>query len=291
MSNNTTSNGRLIMAIVAVVAGILSIFLIPKLGIPAMDTILKAVYMKIAQTGKPDLISAAKIVSFFFPFWISLCMASGIILILLGHPLYKGDKWARPIALALLSFPAITGAYMFGPVIFFAKGLVVNALIIALIGLIPYAIILLTEKSSLTDKLENFGVFFLLGVLAAYNFTNGHSSLRMLMGRADSSFWNTEYFAYALGIPAEWLGVVLILIGIPLLAAKLKAGWWLCTSGLLCMLVGTTLFQLGAPSAWFSVGIAMTLANLVLLFTPRISKRLTNQEDQAIPPLGNTYSA
>lgn len=280
MRNDTTQNGRLIMAIVALIAGLLIIFAIPNISIKVMDSILKALDAKILQTSDPTLISAKKVFTFFFPFWTGLAVVGGALLLLLTLPIYRGEKWGRPLALTLLAIPSILGAYMFGPIIFFAKPLIANAGIVALLGLIPYFIILLWEKSSISDKLINFILFLFIGIEIAYSFTNGHSSLRMFLGWPEGAARTTEYYFYAFGIPVIWFGVLMGIIGIPLFAGRRNSGWWLVTGGSFIMLLGTIIFYLAKPNGWFTTGIALTLISFILLLIPSIGGRPISEKDK-----------
>lgn len=289
MRNNTTSTGRSVMAFVALIAGILLITLIPDFGTKAMDAVLKGYAAKIAKVPDPTLlIPASKLVTFFFPFWSALCMVAGAALILLARPIYRGEEWARPIALGLLAIPSVAGAYMLGPIMFFAKPAISASVIIALTGLIPYFIILLYERSSPIDKLANFFVFTMLGVTAAYNWGNAHSSLRQLWARPNPTVVD---HAFALGIVVNWTAVILVLIGIPLLAARKPSGWWLTTIGTLSLLIGTATLYLGHPNVTeFMVGTIMALITVILLFIPKISSLLvdTDNTKDLIPPLSQS---
>jgi len=287
MRNNTTSTGRSVMAFVALIAGILLIFLVPDFGTKAMDAVLKGYEVKITKVPDPSLlVPAAKLVTFFFPFWSALCMVAGTALVLLSLPIYRGEYWARPIALGLLAIPSIAGAYMLGPIMFFAKGAISASLIIALTGLIPYFIILLYEKTSISEKLTNFFVFTMLGVTAAYNWGNAHSSLRQLWARPESSVVD---HAFSLGIVVNWTAVILVLIGIPLLAARKQSGWWLATIGSLSLLIGTGTLYLGHSNVTeFLVGTLMALVTVTLLLIPKISGLLIDSghsKNELIPPL------
>lgn len=280
MRNDTTPKGRLIMAIVALLAGLIIIFGIPNISIKVMDSILKSLDAKILQTNDPTLISAKTVFTFFFPFWTGLTVVGGALLLLLALPIYRGEKWARPIALVLLAVPAILGAYMFGPIMFFAKPLIAYAGIVAMLGLIPYFIILLCEKSSTSDKLINFLLFLFIGIETAYSFTNGHSSLRMFLGWAEGAARTTEYYLYAFGIPVIWFGVLMAIVGIPLYAGRRNSGWWLVTGGSFIMLLGTIIFYLAKPNGWFTTGIALTLISFILLLIPSIGGRPISETDK-----------
>lgn len=287
MTNNTTSTGRLVMSIISFVTGILLLTLVPILGSQAFVRVLNASLANVAKTGE----AAPKVVSFFFPTWLGLCVVAGAILLLLARPICQGETWARPLALGLLAIPSITGAYIFGPIAFFAKPAITSAVFIMFCGLVPYFIILLYERSSAKEKFVNAVVFLLLGILAAASFTNGHSSLRMLYDRPDPYLYNTEYLAYAIGIPAIWTGVVLVVAGIPLLAARRKSGWLFSLMGTSAILFSTAIFLFGSPNFFFVAGLALSIITLGLLLTPRLTKYLIDAKPLAAGESSNSIPA
>lgn len=286
MENNTTSNARLIMTALVLLTGILLIAILPEFGMKSMDAVLKGAYMKIEKVGNPALLAAPKLVKFFFPFWTGLSMVVGIALLFLAVPIYRGEKWGRPIALGLLAIPSIGGAYMLGPIMFFASSAINVSIYFMLAGLIPYFVILLYEQSSGIAKTRNFFIFTLLGVTAAYNFGNGHSSLRQLWSSLEQNPQAVDH-SFALGVIVNWVGVILVVIGIPLLAGRTKAGWWTATLGTFAMLVGTGQLFLGhTETVEFIVGTSMALVTALLLITPKIGGALLlEQETKFIPSL------
>jgi len=116
---------------------------LPWLVVGAMDAVLKGAAIKIPASGNPLLRTAPQIVITFFPFWTGLSMAAGIALMLIALPIYKGERWARPMAIGLLVIPSITGAYLSGPVMFFGQSAVRNFVAVMIIGLVPYFLVLL----------------------------------------------------------------------------------------------------------------------------------------------------
>ena len=125
------------------------------------------------------------LVSFFYPFWGTMSVIGGIALLVIAKPLYEGKAWARGLALLSLAVPSMGGAYMIVPWMNFVgskEGGFPPAIIIMMIGLIPYFAILLADKGDLKQKLVDFFVFMMLGVSAAENFANGHAAFRILYG-------------------------------------------------------------------------------------------------------------
>jgi len=279
MVNQTEIKDRRVMAIIAAVAGILCFTILPFATMRAMDAVLKGSALKLQATGNPLLASAPKIVITFWPFWGGLSIAAGVALLYIARALYKGEPWARPLAIGLLAIPSITGAYFAGPIIFFDKSAIPYFLIIALIGLIPYFTILLLGHAPAGEKWRKFLIFLLLGVVAAWSFSNGGSALRMFMARSDPYALTTGHYGFLLGIPVVWIGVLLTIVSIPLLAAYSQRGERLAIIGLMITLVGSTLLFVTNPATKeFLIGMFLVIVNLVLLVIPSIGGRLVRKK-------------
>ncbi|NIW46922.1 MAG: hypothetical protein GWN30_19870, partial [Gammaproteobacteria bacterium] len=94
MVKNQTSQGSLVPALFAGIAGILCVFIVPLITMRAMDTIISGALIKIEASGNPLLVSAPKIVISFFPVWGGLSTAAGIALIFVAWAIYQGKSWA-----------------------------------------------------------------------------------------------------------------------------------------------------------------------------------------------------
>ena len=268
------------LAIVAAVAGLLCITVVPMITADAMDTILRGIPAKVAASGNPLLASAPRIVIGFFPVWNALSVAAGISLFLVAWALNRGESWAKPAAVGLLAIPAITGAYYSGPIMAFAKSKMFYFLIVALIGLVPYFIFLLDGKGSKNEKWGRFFLFLFLGIAAAFSFSNGGSSLRMFWARPEPvNILDQGNLAWLLGYPVNWIGVVVTVISIPLLAARKYAGFLLAAAGSLIMLTGNLmLFAFHLDTQEYIIGAALALICLVLLWLPKVGAKVVEAE-------------
>ena len=271
------------LAIVAALAGLLCITVVPMITADAMNLILKGIPAKVAASGNPLLASAPRIVIGFFPLWNGLSVAAGMALFLVAWALYKGESWAKPVAVGLLAIPAITGAYYSGPIMSFAKSKMFYFIIVALIGLVPYFIILLSGNGSRSEKVVRFFVFLMLGVTAAWTFSNGGSSLRMFWARPEPIFLPDQgNLAWLIGYPVAWIGVAVTVIAIPFLAAKKYAGFLLATAGILIALMGNMmLYVFHTETQEYIIGVIMALVTLGLLWLPKASARAVATE--AVP--------
>ncbi|MGD9678451.1 MAG: hypothetical protein AB7V16_08920 [Vulcanibacillus sp.] len=272
MNENTTRNGRVTMAVVSFFAGLALIIVLPLICMPAMETVLKGVETRYMLFKEPNILSAKGIFEFFYSLLTGLSIAAGGLLILFFVPLYRGDKWSRPIALCVAAIPSITGAYMFGPILLFAKEYLYTVGVVILLGLIPYFLILLLDKSSGINKLVNLLLFLLLGVEIAYSMVNGISSTRMYTGWGEHAR-TLEYFLYAFGVPVIWTGCLLGFVGIPFYSSRRDYGWWLVTGGSLLMLIGTIQFLIAEQNGWFVTGLILCIAILIPLLIPTIGGR------------------
>lgn len=278
MTNNTTATGRKVLAATAIIAGLLCIAVIPKIAMNAQAVILLNVYNFVEQAGNPALMAAPKMVTFWYPFWSVMTMIAGTILLLLAAPIYRNEYWARPIALGLLAIPCVAGAGLIGPIVKFAIDHIMSAVGIMGLGLIPFLIMLLYEKSSGKLKVINFVVFMALGLTAAWNFGNFHGGFRILWSFLIAS---PKYmiYSYAIGTPVALIGVVMAMLGIPLLAGRSRKGYWLCVSANALFVVGTGTIMLGNPQTLeFYVGTAAGLITLILLLSPKIGGQLVDHK-------------
>ncbi|MDE3089059.1 MAG: hypothetical protein KGJ80_06715 [Chloroflexota bacterium] len=268
---NVTSRDRWVMAVVAVIAGILMLTVAPNIFIGAMDTVLKGIAVKLPTIPNPDLKAAPQIVTLFFPLWGALGMIAGATLLAITLPLYRGERWARAVAIGMAAIPAIAGAYLSGPIVYFAKNAMPLFLVLMTIGLVPYFVLLLWGRASAGEKVGDFFLFLALGVTAAWSFSNAGSSLRILMSRTDFS----ALYVFLLGVPVAMIGVIAVIVGIPFLAARTRAGWWLSLVGLLGVTLGNILLYLsGLTSPEFLLGIILGVVfgvvSLALLLMPGI---------------------
>lgn len=275
MKTQSSFKGNLGMALIAAVAGVLSFTALPFMIAKAMTAVLEGAAVKIPASGNPLIATAPRIVIAFFPVWGGLSIAAGVALLLVAWAIYKGEKWARPAAIGLLAIPSITGAYYSGPVMYFGKSALPIFILIALLGLVPYFWILLWGKTSAGEKIANFFVFLMLGVTAAWSFSNGGSSLRMFWARPEFSPLDASNTGFILGVPVIWTGVLATVMSIPFLADKTRIGWRLGVVGLGIIFMGNLILRVTHPGTKeFLIGIIMTVISLILLFIPAIRRKL-----------------
>jgi hypothetical protein len=282
MESQKSQEGSQGMALVAAIAGLLYITVLPFLVARTMTAVLEGAAVKIPASGNPLIATAPRIVIAFFPLWGGLSIAAGVALLLVAWGLWKGEAWARPAAVGLLAIPSITGAYFSGPVMYFGKSALPFFILVALMGLVPYFLIVLWGKGSAGEKTARFFVFLMLGVTAAWSFSNGGSSLRMFWARPEYSPLDASNTGFILGVPVIWTGVLVTIASIPLLAARMRAGWRLSLVGLGIIFVGNLmLFVTHRGTKEFMIGTIMALVSLLLLFIPPIRRKLVPAEEMS----------
>jgi hypothetical protein len=273
MKGQSEVKGNTGAALAAAIGGALCIVAVPFLMATAMTAVLEGAAVKIPASGNPMIATAPRIVISFFPVWGGLSIAAGIALLLAAWGVYKREAWAKPAAIGLLAIPAITGAYLSGPVMLFAKSVMPIFIIVALIGLIPYFVLLLGRTDVGGSKIGTFFLFLMLGVTAAWSFSNGGSSLRQFWARPEYYPLNASNTGFALGVPVIWTGVLATIFSIPFLAAGTRAGWRLALVGLGIILMGNLmLFVTHTGTKEYMIGIIMAVISLILLVIPSIGR-------------------
>jgi len=279
---------RLAIVSLIVLAAILMIVWIPFIGFDMVNPIVTAQQERIVKftaennPAAPLLALTVWLVSFFYPFWSTLSLIAGIVLIVIAIPLYKGEKWTRGLALLCLAIPSMGGAYMIVPWMNFVgsvQGGFPPAVIMMSVGLIPYFALLLAEKVDLSQKIVESLVFLMLGVTAAENFANGHAAFRILFGHPKRPLFAEGIAITYFGWLALWVGMGLCIAAIYLLGQKKMSGWY---AGLIGGLV--TIFASGAThyvrhaTLDYLYGALMGLSIVVMLLIPFFKQRLVEDE-------------
>jgi hypothetical protein len=260
------------------------IAVIPFIGFDMVNPIVKAQQARIEKftaEGNPQaplLAYTVWLVSFFFPFWSTMSLIAGIVLLAIALPFYRGERWTRGLALLCLAVPSIGGAYMIVPWMNFigsAQGGFPPAVPMMTIGLIPYFTILLAEKVDVTQKIVEFLVFLMLGVTAAENFANGHAAFRILFGHPARPLFAEGIAITFFGWLTLWVGMGLCIAAIYLLGEKKMSGWYVGLMGGLVTMVGSgaTHYVRHATNDYL-YGALMGLSIVAMLVIPLFKERL-----------------
>ena len=283
----TPRNIRITVVALLLVAAILMIVLVPFIGFDMVNPIVTAQQERIVKftaennPQAPLLTLTVWLVSFFYPFWSTLSVVAGLVLLVIALPLFRGERWTRGLALLCLAVPAIGGAYMLVPWLNFVgsvQGGFPPAITIMMIGLIPYFTILLADKVDRTQKIVDFLVFLMLGVTAAENFANGHAAYRILFGHPGRPLFAEGIAITYFGWLALWVGMGLCIAAIYLLGEKKISGWYAGLIGGLVTVVssGATHYVRHTTNDYL-LGALMGLSIIVMLLIPLFKKRLLTE--------------
>ena len=287
MSPHTNPQTKKIVIGLVIIAAVLMIAVVPFSAFKMVNPILTYQIERIAQftaDGNPSaplLTLTTWLVSFFYPFWGTMSVIGGIALLVIAKSLYEGKEWARGLALLCLAVPSMGGAYMIVPWMNFVgskEGGFPPALIIMMIGLIPYFAILLADKGDIKQKVVDFFVFLMLGVSGAENFANGHAAFRILYGHP-----KRPLFAEGISITFfGWLGLGvafgLLTAAIYQLGARKKSGWYLALiGGAVALLVSGATHYVRHATLDYLYGALMGLSIVVMMLIPFFKKRILEQ--------------
>ena len=274
---------------IVLLGAVLMVAVVPFMAFDMVNPILELQLERIEQfkadgNAKWHLLTLTTwLVSFFFPLWGTLTALAGIALLFVVKPLYNGKTWARGLALFLLSFPSIGGAYMIVPWMNFVGtkyGGFPPATIIMMIGLIPYFAILLGDKGDVKQKIVDFLAFMAIGVTASYCFANGHAAFRVLYGHPQRPMFAEGIAITFFGWIGLWVGWWLLTAAIYKLGLRKESGWYLMLIG------GAITVVAGFATAWVRhatvdyylngfLGLVCVVLALIPLFKERLLTEFT----------------
>jgi len=270
----TPQKNRTIMAIIAIVIGLLMAYLIPFLVQTSLERVLVALLAHI-DAGNPTFTSGPKLFDFFYPVWRAFIFVAGAALIIISGEIKKGSEWTYPLALTLFALPSVGGMFMFLPYISFVDGFPLP-MTISWIGLVGYFSFIFLRKADLSVKLTRFGALTFLGMLSTHAFTIGIGAQRTMWTRPmhplykDFTWWLFNWVG-----EANWVAVVLVFSSIPLLAVGKKKGWWFAIIGAISILminIPTQFFR--TKTLDYLYGALLAAGVLIFMFVPYFKKRL-----------------
>lgn len=278
---NTSQNTRLLMAVLLVAAGIFMLIAAPFLVQSTLDPMLEGLVKKAAQD--PGFASGPTLMANFYSLWRALIFVAGVAMIVIAYPLWQGEEWTWPAALAGMAIPSIGGMYMMLPFVTFVKDTMPPSMIITLVGLAGYWSVLLLKKSEKGHRTTNFIVFTLLGVITTESFVLGFGALRQLMSRPENPlFINAKIAILTIGGPVSWIGAIMTFAAIPLLAARKPLGWWLgLIAGLSIAAAGLPTHFVRQATADYLIGAIMGIALVATLLVPIVKQRLLGTKTSA----------
>ncbi|MGD8731139.1 MAG: hypothetical protein PVH92_04595 [Anaerolineales bacterium] len=264
---------RYVMAGVAVLVGLFLIAVAPWIVQTSLDRVLEAL-IKVSQE-RPQFESGISLFNFFYPLWRAIGFVAGVVLLVLAFPVSRGETWTYPTALVATAVPSISGMFMFLPYISWVGGFPLP-MVISWVGLFGFWMILLLPKSTWAERGVKFVVFTFIGMLATHSFTLGIGSQRMLATRPMYPLYDgLEWWILTIVGEVDWIATLLLIVALPLLALRKRAGWWVALIASLAVLLIDVPTQIVRTKTFDYLYGALIAAGLLLfLLLPGFKRRL-----------------
>lgn len=276
---NMSPSARTTLTALAVVIGLFLVVLAPVIVQTSLDAVLEG--LQEAVEDRPQFASGFPLFTLFYPLWRAFIFVAGITLLVCAPIIYKGEQWTLPVTLTAYAMPSIGGMFMFLPYVSWVEGSFPIPMVISFVGLAGFWATLLLKKSDRMQKLVDFLVFTFAGMLATHGFVIGIGAARQLMIRPGSPLYEgVEWWILTMTGDINWLGVVMLIVAIPLLAMRKKSGWWLALIAALSILAIDAPAQLIRTSTLdYLYGSVLALGLLLFLLIPNFKQRLIGEEE------------
>ena len=221
-----------IMAAIALIIGLFIVFAAPGL----FDTTMSQLIMK--QSKQATALNAGHLSRLYVgSFYSGVEMLVGLALVAISYALFTEKKWAWPVAMVLLSIPAMVNGYiglgwlenlkMFPPayITFF----------LSLAGF--WALLFLSENDKKAKSLM-FWVFTLLGMLGAQGFMLFPHALRVILKSPADAMLNPANGVLLRTGPIMFLVVILAGAAVWKLSQRKESGWYMALLTGLMMVFG-----------------------------------------------------
>ncbi len=268
---------RQTMAILAVIVGLFMVAVAPFLVQRALDETLAFITGKIEH--EPSFAVAVILLPIFMFVFRAISAVAGIALIVIAQPLWKGEKWAWPVALSCLSLPSMFAVLYVLP--YLAElGSMPITIVVLLVGLATYWTFVLLKKGTRVEKWANFLVLTLLGMLPGHASILVIHSFKALITRPDKPlFLNRKTTIFGFEGPVNFIVMVLCAVAIYLVAARNKSGWYLgMIAGIAAMIADYPTHFIRLETSDFMVGGTLGLLLTVTLLIPAFRNALFGEE-------------
>jgi uncharacterized membrane protein len=277
--DNFTPAARKTMAILAVVVGLFVIFVGPFLIQATLDVLMEKIASLIPT--QPQFILTGVLLPIAFITLRGIEVVAGITLALIAYPLWKGDKWAWPVALLCLSLPTMFGVITTLPyIVQFGKPS--SAGIILLVGLVVYWTFLLLKKGDRSTKIARFFTFTMLGLVPGHLLVLVNHGIKGLLDRPDKPMFTDPMITiYGFEAPLNSIALVMCIIAIPLLASRSYklVGWWLgLIAGVTVIIANYPTHFVRMQTSDFFVAGTLGLLLVISLLIPAFKERLLEAE-------------
>jgi len=274
----TPQKTRTVMAVIAVVIGLLMVTVIPIMVQTSLERVLINLIAHI-DAGNPAFTSGLTLFDLFYPVWRAVIFVAGVTLLVIATQIRKGEEWTYPLSMALFALPSIGGFFMFLPYISWVPGFPLP-MVIAFIGLTGYWAFIFLRKAETIVKWTRFGALTFIGMLSTHAFTIGIGAQRTMWTRPghplykDFTWWLFNWVG-----EVNWVAVILLFLSIPLLAVGRRKGWWLAVIGTISILminIPTQFFR--TKTLDYLYGALLGIGVLVFLMVPYFKKHLLTDE-------------
>lgn len=269
----TSRQARMMMGGLCILVGLFLLVAAPLIVQTSLERVLGAL-LEVSEA-EPKYSSGIALFNLFYPLWRALGIVAGVTLLVIAYPLYKAESWTYPVGLSAMAIPSVSGMFMFLPYISWVGGFPLP-MVISWIGLIGYWGLLMLRKSTWRDKGVNFLAFTLVGMVATHSFVLGIGSQRMLLTRPGQPLYQgVEWWVLTVVGEVVWIATVMLLVSIPLLAARRPAGWWLAViASLSVLLVDVPTQVIRTKTFDYLYGALLAAALLITLMVPAFRRRL-----------------
>jgi hypothetical protein len=277
----TSQTNRNIMAIIAVVVGLIMAYGIPFMVQTSLERVLIFLTAHI-EKGFPAFSSGLWLFDVFYGVWQAMIFAAGTTLVIIAWEIRKGSEWTYPLAMALFAVPAIGGFFMFLPYISWVPGFPLP-MVISFIGLTGYWAFIFLRKSSWAVKWSRFGALTFIGMLATHAFTIGIGAQRTMATRPGFPMYpGFTWWLFRWAGEVNWIAVILLFISIPLLAVGKRKGWWFA------VIAAITILMINVPTQFFRTktldylwGSLLAIGVLIFTMVPYFKQHLLATENEA----------
>ena len=210
-----------VMAAIALLMGLYLVFIAPNYFDTTMNTLI------LKQSKQATNLTAGHLSRFYVgSMYSGIEMLAGLALIAISAALYQGKKWAWPMAMLLLSIPAMANGYI-------GLGWLENlklfppAYITFFLSLAAFWAMLLLKENDGKTKTAMFFIFTLLGMLGAQGFMLFPHALRVILKSPADALLDPAAAVLRRTGPIMFLVVIFAALAIWKLAQRKESGWYL----------------------------------------------------------------
>lgn len=223
MDEKKRSTANIVMAAIAALMGLYLVFIAPDL----FDTTMNKLMLRKYEPGQELVLTAGGLSRLYVgSMYSGIEMLAGLALIAISAALYKGKKWAWPIAMLLLSLPAMVNGYI-------GLGWLENlkkyppAYTAFFLCFIAFVVMLFLKKNDGKTKNAMFWVFTLLGMLGAQGFMLFPHALRVILKDPGNALLDPAAAVLRRTGPLMFLCFIFAALAIYKLAQRKESGWYL----------------------------------------------------------------